>query len=153
MHRRRRSPAPTNVKRDVGSDAWQLAALLGADRRRRVFPQPESTPKPYRHRRRGLGPVELVARYAEQSIDDAAFAGAAANRLGRTPTASAREARNAGIGVNWYFSRNFKIQVNYDQTAFEGGAAGGRQTLPDEKAIVHPLPGEFLKRIPMHRQT
>lgn len=130
----------TNVQRKVGSDAWQLSAywvLTGEDASFRN-PNPR---KPYSIGGNGWGSVELVARYAEQSIDDAAFEGTAATRLAN-PAASAREAHNAGIGVNWYFSRNFKIQVNYDQTAFEGGAAAGGDQ-PDEKAIFTRFQANF----------
>lgn len=130
----------TNVQREVGSDAWQLAAywvLTGEDASFRN-PNPR---KPYSIGGNGWGSVELVARYAEQSIDDDAFVGTAGTRLAN-PDISAREAHNAGIGVNWYFSRNFKIQVNYDQTAFEGGEVAGGDR-PDEKAIFTRFQANF----------
>lgn len=130
----------TNVKREVGSDAWQVSlywVLTGEDASFRN-PNPR---KPYSIGGNGWGSVELVARYAEQSIDDAAFEGTVTTRLAN-PAVSAREAHNAGIGVNWYFSRNFKIQVNYDQTEFEGGAAAGGNA-PDEKAIFTRFQANF----------
>ena len=58
------------------------------------------------------------------------------------PNASARESRDTGIGVNWYFNRNFKIQVNYDQTKFHGGAAGGADQ-PTEKALFTRFQANF----------
>ena len=128
------------LKQDVDSKAWQLAGfwvLTGEDASFRN-PNPR---KPYKIGGDGWGTVELVARYGVQTIDDAAFAGAAANRLA-DPNASAREARNTGIGVNWYFSRNFKIQVNYDQTEFDGGAAGGADQ-PTEKALFTRFQANF----------
>ena len=132
----------TNVKRDVGSDAWQVSlywVLTGEDA---SFRNPNPA-KPYSIGGSGWGAVELVARYAAQTIDDEAFIGTAGTRLAN-PAVSAHEARNAGIGANWYFSRNFKIQVNYDQTEFDGGgtaAIGGDR--PDEKAIFTRFQANF----------
>jgi len=44
--------------------------------------------------------------------------------------------------VNWYFNRNFKMQANYDQTAFDGGGAGGTD-LHTEKAIFTRMQANF----------
>jgi phosphate-selective porin OprO/OprP len=129
-----------NLQREVGSDAWHISGywvLTGEDA---SFRNP--TPRrPYAINGSGWGAVELVVRYAEQSIDDDAFAGTAGTRLA-DPATSARKARNPGIGVNWYFSRNFKIQVNYDETTFDGGANGGRDR-PEEKAIFTRFQANF----------
>jgi len=128
------------LKQDVDSTAWQIAGfwvLTGEDASFRN-PNPR---KPYKVGGDGWGTVELVARYGVQTIDDAAFAGSAANRLA-DPNASAREARAAGIGVNWYFSRNFKIQVNYDQTEYDGGAAAGAD-MATEKALFTRFQANF----------
>jgi phosphate-selective porin OprO/OprP len=130
----------TNQKRDVDSKAWQLAGfwvVTGEDASYRS-PNPG---KPYNIGGDGWGAVELVARFGAQTIDDSAFVGTAATRLAN-PNASAREARYAGLGVNWYFSRNFKIQVNYDQTLFDGGAAGGADQ-PREKALFTRFQANF----------
>lgn len=130
----------TSVHREVGGDAWQLAGfwvLTGEDASYRN-PTPR---RPYAIGGPGWGAVELVVRYAEQSIDDDVFAGSPGTRLA-DPNASAREARNPGIGVNWYFSRNFKIQVNYDETRFTGGAANGGDR-PLEKAIFTRFQANF----------
>jgi phosphate-selective porin OprO/OprP len=132
----------SNRKRNVESDAWQISAywvLTGEDA---SFRNPTPS-RPYAIGGSGWGAVELVARYAEQTIDDAAFAGTAGTRLA-DPAASARKAKNPGVGVNWYFSRNFKIQVNYDRTSFKGGgtaAQGGDK--PDEKAIFTRFQANF----------
>lgn len=75
------------------------------------------------------GAVELVARYSELDIDDDAFS---AGLLG--PTSSATKAQDAGLGVNWYLNRNVKLQVNYDQTSFDGGAPAGADRI-DEKVL------------------
>jgi phosphate-selective porin OprO/OprP len=130
----------TNQKRDFDSDAWQLNVFWVVTGEDASFRNP--TPrKPYAGSSPGLGAVELVGRYGVQTIDDTAFAGTAANRLA-DPNASAREARNAGIGANWYFNRNFKLQANYDQTEFKGGGPGGTD-LRTEKAIFTRIQANF----------
>lgn len=130
----------TNIQREVGSDAWQLMGMWVLTGEDASFRNP--TPRrPYGIGGPGWGAVELVARYAEQSIDDEAFVGTAGTRLAN-PSTSAREARNPGIGVNWYFSRNFKIQVNYDVTRFTGGAANGGDR-PEEQAVFTRFQANF----------
>jgi len=65
-----------------------------------------------------------------QTIDAANFLpGSATTPALADPDASARrKARNAGIGVKLYFNRNFKIQLNYDQTGVRwGGGPGGHR--------------------------
>jgi len=130
----------TNQKQDVGSKAWQLSGYWVVTGEDASFRNPNPR-RPFNPGNGGWGAVELVARYAVQTIDDAAFAGTATTRLA-DPNVSAREARNAGIGVNWYFNRNFKVQANYDQTAFNGGAAAGADQ-PDEKAIFTRIQANF----------
>ena len=122
----------TNRQQDFDSRAWQVNAYWVVTGEDASFHNPNPR-NPYSLKAPGIGAVELVARYGVQTINASAFAGTTATRLA-DPNASAREARDAGIGVNWYFSRNFKIQLNYDQTEFEGGAAGGKDQ-PTEKAI------------------
>jgi phosphate-selective porin OprO/OprP len=74
------------------------------------------------------GALELVARYSELDIDDNAFT---AGLLSLSSSAS--KAKDTGIGVNWYLNRNVKLQLNYDETTFEGGAAGADRL--DEKVL------------------
>jgi phosphate-selective porin OprO/OprP len=78
------------------------------------------------------GAFELVARYHELDIDDAAFAGGADSFA--DPATAASQARAWGVGLNWYLNRNYKVAVNYDVTRFDGGAAGGADR-PDERAL------------------
>lgn len=67
--------------------------------------------------------LELGFRVSGLDIDDAAFSGGA-NRFA-DPNASARSARNYGIGVNWHLNRNSKVSLDFNSTSFSGGAAGG----------------------------
>jgi phosphate-selective porin OprO and OprP len=112
-----------SVRQDsLKHSAWQTQFtwfLTGEDSGYRV-PAPH---RPFTLGGPGWGSVELAARYAELSIDDAAFAGGAnsfANPLG-----SASKARAWTVGVNWALTQNFKTVVDYEKTDFEGGAANG----------------------------
>jgi phosphate-selective porin OprO and OprP len=80
----------------------------------------------------GRGAFELVARYHELSIDAAAFGGGGDSFA--NPLTSARKARAAGVGVNWYLNQAVKWSLNYEQTRFDGGAATGDR--PDEKVLL-----------------
>jgi phosphate-selective porin OprO and OprP len=81
----------------------------------------------------GWGAWELVARYSELKIDDDAFAGGAESFA--DPSASARRARAAGVGINWWLNANVKWVLDYEVTRFDGGAAGGTNR-PDERALT-----------------
>ena len=130
----------TNAKRDVDVTAWQLAGFWVVTGEDASFRNP--TPRRAFNPSEGVwGAVELVARYGVQSIDEDVFVGTGATALA-DPTLSAQEARSAGIGVNWYFSRNFKIQANYDRTAFDLGATGGADR-PAENAIFTRFQANF----------
>jgi phosphate-selective porin OprO/OprP len=78
------------------------------------------------------GALELVARYHELDIDDAAFIGGSNSFA--NPDSAASKASAWGVGVNWYLNQNYRWSINYDVTSFEGGAAGGADR-PDEKAL------------------
>jgi phosphate-selective porin OprO and OprP len=80
----------------------------------------------------GWGAWELVARYGELKIDNAAFAAGAQSFA--DPAASARRARAAGVGLNWWLNANVKWVIDYEVTQFEGGAANGDR--PDERALT-----------------
>ena len=70
-----------------------------------------------------LSTLELVARYHELDVDDDAFVGGA-NSFANPLTAISKESAY-GIGVNWYPWNTVKLSLNYETTAFEGGAATG----------------------------
>ena len=77
---------------------------------------------------RKWGALELTARVHALQIDGDAFP------LLADPARSAREARAWGVGLNWYLNQNVKLVVNYDRTAFTGGAASDADR-PHESAI------------------
>lgn len=106
----------------LDNSAWQLAAhwfLTGEEQAFRgfkpntVFSLADGT----------WGAFELVGRYQELSIDDAAFAGGADSFA--DPAVSARQASAWGLGINWYLNENLKWVLNYERTSFDGGGAGG----------------------------
>jgi len=79
------------------------------------------------------GGWELVARYHELKVDDAAFAGGSDSFA--DPLASARKASTIGVGVNWYLNQNVKWVLNYEVTSFDGGAPDGGDR-DDEEVIL-----------------
>lgn len=79
--------------------------------------------------KKGWGALELGLRYGKLDIDHKAFPTYA------DPTTSILAAKTIGMVVNWYLNSNVKIALDYDQTGFTGGAAGGRDR-PTEKLII-----------------
>jgi phosphate-selective porin OprO/OprP len=71
----------------------------------------------------GTGAWELVARYHELDIDDAAFAGGALSFA--NPLTAASKVTAYGVGVNWYPWNTVKLSANYEISSFDGGAANG----------------------------
>jgi phosphate-selective porin OprO and OprP len=53
------------------------------------------------------------------------------------PTKSARAARAWTVGMNWYLNYFTKLQLEYEQTRFEQGAATGNR--PTEHALEERL--------------
>jgi len=113
------------------NSAWQTQFswfLTGEDEAFRGF-TPGSTFRPGKD---GSGAWELVARYHELDIDDAAFEGGATSFA--NPLTAVSKATAYGVGVNWYPWNTVKLSLNYEQTEFEGGAATGDRA--DEKALL-----------------
>lgn len=71
----------------------------------------------------GWGAWELVASLSEMNIDDNAFIGTSTTRLSSIAT-SARTAKAWGLGVNWYLNNYTRFTLDYENTSFDGGAAG-----------------------------
>jgi phosphate-selective porin OprO/OprP len=90
--------------------------------------------KPFNLKERTWGAFEVVGRVGELNVDDDVFEGSAALRLA-DPSTQASKATDYGVGLNWYLSRSYRLMFNYDQTVFEGGAAGGADR-DDEKVFL-----------------
>ncbi len=112
--------------------AWQVAAywfLTGEEesfkgfKPNRIFSLADHT----------WGAWELAARYNVLNLDNAAFQGGADSFA--DPNTQASKASTWTLGVNWYLSENVKWVLNYEQTSFDGGAAGGTDRI-DEKAFL-----------------
>lgn len=76
----------------------------------------------------GWGAFEIALRHGVLDIDDAVFPAYA------DPDVSVSEARDTGVALNWYLSGNVRLALDYDQTQFTGGAAGGANR-KDEHAV------------------
>ena len=116
----------------LDTSAWQLAAtwfITGEEAAFRGF-KPNSV---FSLENRTWGAFEIAARYHVLDVDDDAFAGGAASFA--DPDASARQASAWALGLNWYLNENVKWAFNYEQTSFDGGAAGGRDR-ESEKAFL-----------------
>lgn len=111
------------VRRGVAAEtlrnnAWQVSAsyvLTGEDASYKGV-KPRNVFDPAAN---AWGALELAARYGALRIDVDTFPTFA------DPAKAAREARAWAVGVNWYLNRAIKTQVDYESTAFEGGAPGG----------------------------
>jgi phosphate-selective porin OprO/OprP len=108
-------------------NAWQLAASFS------LTGEPASykglTPEKAFDRAAGVfGSFEIVARYNALEIDEDAFP------VFSNPQTFAQKATAWAAGLNWYLNRNVKFMLNYEQTAFKGGAASGNRQ--DEKAFL-----------------
>ena len=80
----------------------------------------------------GWGAWELVARWHELHFDPEAFSDGANSFA--NPQTSPLAAYAIGAGVNWYMNANFKIQLDYEVTRYEGGAALSNR--PDERVLI-----------------
>ena len=120
--------ASAGTRRRIDNDAYGVTAsvvLTGEDASYKGVARPNH---PFTIGAAGWGALELVARYGQLEIDDAAFP------LFANPARSAAQASSWGVGLNWYLTSNFKLVANYTQTTFKGGAAGGSDR-EDEKAF------------------
>jgi phosphate-selective porin OprO/OprP len=79
------------------------------------------------------GAFELAARYHILNVDNQAFVGGADSFA--DPNKWASKAAAWTVGLNWYLNENLKWVFDYEQTRFDGGAAGG-QDREDEKAFL-----------------
>jgi phosphate-selective porin OprO/OprP len=120
----------------VANTAWNITAsylLTGEPNTLRGA----SPREPFSPRSEGWGAWEIVGRVGELAIDPDAFPFYA------TPD-SARRALSFGIGLNWYLNRNVKLNLDYEQTHFQGGSkAPGSVTAQTEKAFLMRLQFAF----------
>ena len=65
------------------------------------------------------GAFQVVARYAELDIDNAAFP------LFANPGTSASAAQAWSAGLNWYLNKNIRLNASFSHTTFTGGGGTG----------------------------
>ena len=102
----------------LGHTAWQITGswlLTGEDATfGALIPRHAFDP-----RNGHWGAFQLVARYAELDIDDAAFP------LFANADTSATEAHAWSAGLNWYLNKSVIVKLNYSRTTFAGGGGAG----------------------------
>jgi len=98
--------------------AWQASGSFFLTGEKNSFRSPMPK-RPFDLKEGGFGAIELVARYGELALDEAAFPTYA------TITTSVQKARAAGVGINWHFTRAVKVSLDYERSTFTGGAADG----------------------------
>ena len=103
---------------ELDHTAWQASGSFFLTGEKAGFRSP-APKKPFDLKEGGLGAVELVGRYGQLAIDDAAFP------VYANPTTSAQKAKEWGVGLNWHLTRAVKVGVDYEHTSFTGGAATG----------------------------
>jgi phosphate-selective porin OprO/OprP len=67
------------------------------------------------------GAFQLVARYSELDIDDAAFK----NNTFASLATSASAAQAWSAGLNWYLNKNIRLNASFTHTTFTGGGGAG----------------------------
>jgi phosphate-selective porin OprO/OprP len=105
----------------LGNDAWHVSAsyfLTGEDASFKGV-----KPKQVFNADGGWGAWELLARYEENNIDNAALSTASSGAGLRfaDPRINASAAKTWEAGVNWYLNQNVRVALNYDHTSFNGG--------------------------------
>ncbi len=129
----RQATATDPVRRDtLDNSAWQVQLSWFATGEESSFKgfTPNSVFTPGGP---GWGAFEFVARYQELDVDDASFTGGALSFA--NPANSSSDARSIGVATNWYLNQNLKLVLEYENTSFTGGAAGGADR-DDENALL-----------------
>jgi phosphate-selective porin OprO/OprP len=128
-----RSGVPAAARR-LENKAWEVTGswvLTGEDATYgSVVPRRAFDP-----RSGGWGALQLVGRYSELSVDDDAFP------LFADPAASAHQAHEWSVGLNWYLNRNVKVSTSFSRTTFDGG---GRSKSSSPPGSVTRQPEEVL---------
>lgn len=113
---------------DLAHKAWQVSGswvLTGEDASfKGVKPK-----HPFNLDSGNWGALELAGRYHELEVDEDAFP------VFADAAKSAEKASAWGVGLNWYLNNNVKLVLNYEETDFDGGAAGNKDR-PNEKLIL-----------------
>lgn len=104
------------------NEAWHVQASYVVTGENNTF-QSVSPRNNFDPRNGGWGALQLAARWTELDIDDDTFAFL-------DPNKSVNHASTWTVGANWFLNKAMRFTANYEETSFDGGAAGGgdRQT-------------------------
>ncbi len=107
---------------DLQNTAWQVSAgwvLTGEDASYAGI-----TPRrPFSLAAHQWGAFQIVARYAELDVDNAAFP------VYANPAISASGAQAWAIGLNWYLNKNIRVNTSFSHTDFSGHIDGKKATV------------------------
>lgn len=117
----------TGTTVELDHTAWQATGSFFLTGEKAGFRSP-APKRPFDLKEGGLGAIELVGRYGELHLDEAAFP------VFATLAASVQRAEAWGVGLNWHFTRAVKVGVDYERTTFAGGAATGDRE--PENAVI-----------------
>ena len=100
------------------NQSWQAqgSVLLTGEKNTYGAIRPRNSFEPNRGFRH-FGAVEVAARYAQLAMDGTAFSGFAKS------TTSAQQAKEVGVGVNWYLNQYVKLVTDYEHTTFRMASA------------------------------
>jgi phosphate-selective porin OprO/OprP len=112
------------------NEAWQVAGsfVLTGEKNSYAGVQPRNATEHITGFRR-WGALELALRYSQLRIDGDAFP------LFANPATAAQQAREQGIGLNWYLNRYVKFETDYEHTGFRM-AAGATTPLHSENVLM-----------------
>jgi phosphate-selective porin OprO/OprP len=113
--RLRLEAAPSRPAR-VRNTAWQVAAsyvLTGEENSWKGF----APKRAFSPGQGAWGAWEIAVRVGQLEVDAAAFPALA------NPATSARAATAWSVGLNWHLNRNLKLNLDYEQTEFDGGSS------------------------------
>jgi phosphate-selective porin OprO/OprP len=103
---------------DLQNTAWDVSGswlLTGED----ASPNGVDPKHPFDPKRGQWGAWQVVGRFADLNVDNAAFPHFA------NLNTSASEAKAWSAGLNWYLNRNIRISTSFSHTWFTGGAGPG----------------------------
>lgn len=116
VYRKSKQGATYLAPKDLGNSAWQAGLSWVVTGEDASFSGVEP-----RHPfgRDGWGALELAARVSQLLVDEDAFHGAGY----ADSTKSAKEALSFGASVNWHLVKGTRLQLGYERTQFDEGAA------------------------------
>ncbi len=135
--------SPTFRSAELEHTAWQISSqwvLTGEPASfNGIIPN-----RPFDPRNGGWGAWQLVARYGQLDIDDAAFQGFS------NPATSASSATAWAVGINWWLNKNVRVLTSFSHTTFDGGGAFNpidASTLTPPATVTHQDENALFTRI------